>query len=363
MFYLFYKLYTYPKRQRLRLSSLRKIKQFLPYQYKITSIWDEIKSLCIWVCYILIFVFGLLCLRFNNTTKEVNLKVSAQKLYDIFLKCDWISLTLNIGLIIVSIAIYYYGFPYIVKYFKFHCRRIHYYYYNGSIKNTFFKHHFYNRLIDNLSYSTTGVYSKLADISNYIRYYLGLKRARYTIFTSSYENIHRSFNLITWEKPTPLERLFYGYLNAYEHKLHLHLLCIVFIFDVLCNNGLLKNIYIIMPYIFLYELWVRYSKMITFKNKMYDVVLHYFIHKPLLEVDDTYMTFGDRTFEKDYLIKEILPYVHNDFRDKEISARWENINRKYNPVQLLESILGYPFYYVLPIYLLIYFISNFLDDL
>jgi hypothetical protein len=360
MLCLLYKIYTYPKRQRLRLSSLRRMKQFFPYQYKITSIWEELKSLCIWICYILIFVCGLLLLRFNNASREVNLKVSGQKLYDIFLKCDWISLMLNIGLITVSIALYYYGFSYIVKYFKFHSRRLHYYYYNGLIKNISFKYYFYNKLCDKLSYSTTDVYSKFADRSNYILYYLGLKKAYYRVFTSTYGNIHRSFNLITWEKPMPLGNLFYGYLNAYEHKLHLHLLCLIFIFDLFYNNGILKHIYMIMPYIFLYELWVRYSKMITFKNRIYDVVLHYFIHKPLLEVDDTFMTFGDRTFEKTDLQCIMINYVHNDFRDKEIIARWEKINREYNPVQLLETILGYPFYYTLFMCFVFYLINLYL---
>lgn len=109
MVYLLYKLYTYPKKQRLRLSSLRKLKQFFPYSYKIYTTSEEVKSLCISICYFLFFILGILTLRFYNTSREVNVTIILNKVYSIFVKTSVGNLILNISLIAVSLALYYYS--------------------------------------------------------------------------------------------------------------------------------------------------------------------------------------------------------------------------------------------------------------
>ena len=157
------KLYYYPKQQRLRLSSLRKIRQFFPYQYKVPTFLNELKSLLINLSYFLLFILGVIFLRFYNTDREVDLRKVTQKLYSIFVESDWVNTLLNISLIVMMFILYYVGFPYIKKYFKFHLLRIHYLYYGneGSLRYSF-----YNALCNNSSYSTTMFYNKLVTASN-----------------------------------------------------------------------------------------------------------------------------------------------------------------------------------------------------
>ena len=79
----YYYIITYPKRQRLTLSGLRKWKTRFPLDYKLETFKDHMINIAILVLYVLIFVLGILWLRFRNSNRVVDLKVYYHTLFNI----------------------------------------------------------------------------------------------------------------------------------------------------------------------------------------------------------------------------------------------------------------------------------------
>lgn len=71
--FIFHYIKIYPKLQRLKLSNLRKIRRKFPNKYILKTYNDHIINILIIIIYPLVFIFGILYLRFSNINKSINL--------------------------------------------------------------------------------------------------------------------------------------------------------------------------------------------------------------------------------------------------------------------------------------------------
>lgn len=344
-----YLFYEWPYRKRRTLSGLRKIKHKFPKQYIIRDIPDFVKTVIVVAVYFSLFIVGLLYLRFLNTTKEINLYNSWLILQSIINNFSYSNLILNTTILLLILIIYLYIWKYLQIFFKLYKMKL---YYASFIYESFFEKMFWKLHKLNVS----NILRKITEYLFLICYYLGFIKARNTLNPFAVdpailevypkaknlkkkEHIYicRNTQFIT---PKWLE-LVSQIINLRTFKLHYYLLFSIFIFDVFFNNMILQATYKIMPYIFIYEIWVKYSKFFIFKNRSYDTFIFYFLYHDIIEEDDYEIVLGNRCWSREYLKNVLKFYVYNDFINKELFDHWEKINNSFS----ISEIYNYKFYY------------------
>lgn len=152
-------IYYYPVYQRLRLSSLRKIKMHFPYNYIFKSKYDQAKSIIIFGIYILLFILGILGLRIYGRHRTVDLKHYYNYLVIIIKNSTYIDLIVNVIFIFLGVLLYYRLMQLALRFFKFHRVKLHLYcvkydtyIYYHDIVSKYITLHFYSSLSDKLSY-------------------------------------------------------------------------------------------------------------------------------------------------------------------------------------------------------------------
>lgn len=99
-------IYLYPITRRLTLSKLRKWKYRFPNDYKLVTYKDHIVNITIILSYFLVFILGILWLRFHNTDRVIDLKIYYNQLYNVYIYTSILSISLNITLLLCLLLLY-----------------------------------------------------------------------------------------------------------------------------------------------------------------------------------------------------------------------------------------------------------------
>lgn len=230
---------------------------------------------------------------------------------------------------------------YILQWFKFHRNKIHLY----GVKfdsYTYFLDEFYR-------YDVTRFFSKFT--RNFVKalYYFGLKKLKKR--TNSF-----SYDLIQKENSSQIEIIFISYLTGKNFKIHYHILIIVFLIEIYVNNWVITYTYKILPFVFLYDIWVRLTKTSELRNTTYDIAMHHLIHVPITSMTEYDFTFGDSTYDKVYLKEIMIKYVRNGFRDKDKELLFKKISGTYHIFDDLKQNKYFLFFWTI---LICHYISNF----
>lgn len=300
-----YTLYLYPTKRKLKLSFIRKKKYNFLDKYRLDNMIQFLYACFISLVYFGIFVGGFLYLRFLNSHKILSLKPIFINIYNLILPLSYIHILCNIIIIVLILIIYKIVFTYILQYCRI-CRQQLYIIFYSRENLLFETHKFLNK------FSSSHFFSDLCNNLSIIFYILGLKKS-YTIYDS--------------KKPT-WERILFRLIRTKETKLHYYFLGGALIYDIFLNSLTLQMTYKLMPYIFLYDLWVRFSKTLFFKNMLYDEFVYYYIYGTIYENNDHFLIIGDREWSKEFVKDAFHKYIYNNFLDKEMMQHKEEQEKR-----------------------------------
>jgi hypothetical protein len=323
--------YIYPIYQRLTLSGLRRWKMRFPLEYKLESTKDHVINIGVLVTYFMIFIVAILWQRFYNSNRVIDLNLYYNKLRYIIIITPVSSLILNVLLLLVIILLFRSLMSIITKYVRhqFIVRHIYLYGYE-----------FYNNLLFNIY--MTYMYAILEKLIHHIFHILRLRK--YPNNPLAYKSLsHYKFRIYCYEYNTPLEDfLLYKWLefdSPLYNTIHKKLLIIVIFYDILFNDFILTHMYALLPYVFLYEIWIKIK---TFAGeRIYgigdiDTIIHGILYKPGYEAMPGLVVIDGRYYDSSLIGEIVLYYVYNDFRD--IHYKWtEDYNqRKKKEVSIMQ---------------------------
>ncbi len=221
-------------------------------KYKIRDNKDKYKSFIIIFIYIILFIICVLYLRMVNSYNPPNLKEIYYKTTLIMSNSTLFVNIINVTLCIMFIISYIIILISIFKYVKKHIIKFHIYYReNKKYYNTITRFYF--------NYS---VYS----VPNYE-----------FLITKGLLGFSFRYHIVTILK-----------------ILHYIILLIIFVYDFTYNNYILQHTYKILPYIFIYQTYIKISDFYNDVNSMHDQLLYNLAYKEgVLIVKDEILFNGD----------------------------------------------------------------------
>lgn len=268
-------------------------------RYKIYNRYDLIFCQVMISLYIIIFIICIVALRFYNIHREVNIKELIFKFYDYLSQFSFLENILNIGLICVFILSYMLLLYKIIKYLKKFLVQFHIYY-SGFEKGTI-EEKAYQRFI--AEFPT--VLTVNCKIDSFID---PMVDKFYTWFFPN-------------KKFFPINLLkYYSKILRYGHYC---ILLYCFLYDMFFYNYTLHYVFICLPFVFLYDIYVKFSNFIENINVEWDYVINHFLYSDNLEeFDEETIWLVDEFVSKKMIRILLVKYLHgglnyNNINDKE----------------------------------------------
>lgn len=280
LLYLFYK---YPR-------PLKNDINIIAEHYKIHNNLDKLFCYFMLILYAVIFVGGIIYLRFQNSSKTLDMTLVWNKFYSSILTHTLSVNILNLLLLILLIITYIALLIKLVRFFKRYWIKLHIYYADEP-------YNWYNRcrqwFTSNLDYISiiSHLWLKLYD-----KYPKSFFFKRFLGFSIEY------------------------HLRVLARKIHYIIFLIIFIYDVLYNNYVLYNVYSILPYVFIYELYLKLCYLYRYSiDVMYSATntAHSFIYAKTMTIMDRpikgvlHIYIDGDYYEIENLAKVMFLYVNN----------------------------------------------------
>ncbi len=245
-----YRYYTYIKHQKEDPTAL------LEY-YKIKHNKDKIFSFIIIIIYIGTFICGILFLRIYNMDRTVNIQNVCHTIYITIQQCTIRTNIINLTLLLVLVIYYIFIIYKLTKYTKKHIIKLHIYYASN---------------IDN--FYTKNIRMKLDDIEvvrliTNFKFYLITKKFKINVKFLDYRLLG-----------IPIDY----HITILLVNLHYILFAIIFMYDMLCNNYVLHYTYKSLPYLFLYNIYVKVTDFYGNKDFFADNCAHNLIYYSIINV-------------------------------------------------------------------------------
>lgn len=282
---LIYILKTYPRVRLRKLSQLRKRRFRRILKYALHTQISHLWNIFVLSAYIGIFFFGFLWLRFLNSNHSTDLSDYYKK----FLKSlAELSLTMNIVnilLLICVIIIYIMSLSRISNYAKFHIIKRHLYHASSENYNVY-----QLKILNFISKITIDrpfmyICNRISILFNYLR--------KYVYPTYEILSLDEQDNLET-TCFFKLEKILNKYIIRFLYKIHYIILIMVIIHDMYYHQYVLTHVFIILPWVFLYDIYVRISRFIQGLWYPFDELIHDFMYKPIVHLTKEEAYFGQR---------------------------------------------------------------------
>jgi hypothetical protein len=259
-------------------------------RYRIHNNHEKIFTFCMILLYFAIFVGGIFYLRYRNKDNTVELKPIFIKVYQALLDN---TLYVNIIFIILTyIAI----LIKIVNFFKVYIVKMHLFYqlyedpkytaqensyydnwYQYYIENKFMRDYGFNYLISTLGCKFPILYTKIGKYS--IKYYI------YIIM----------------------------------EKIHYIILLLILVYDIFFNNAILYHVYGIFPYIFIYDVYLKFNAFYNNLDMQYSAdrtaAKYIYVQKLIILNDEEVYLDGD-LYEIKPLVDVMVIYVKHNLNGK-----------------------------------------------
>lgn len=283
-------------------------------EYRMNNNFDIFISISIVISYICIFCGGIFYLRILNSNNTLNLILFIKKTYQLILQQNFLDISINFSIILSSIAIYLLIIVLLIKLFNKHYIKIHLYY-CSSLTN------FYTKVVryfeNYLNYITL--------ISN-INFYFDNMFDLYHIFIGGFS---LRYHLIVFIK-----------------NIHYMLLIIIIIFDIFFNNFTLHYMYKILPFVFIFDIYLRACNFYNGLSFLYNVdhVLHdYLSGKNFIIFKDKNEIWIDyQSYQLDFVIYAVTVYLATGLNGKAFCQAMEGSNFSFYEKQ--ELFLQYNYY-------------------
>src|ERR1700729_455572 len=317
---LYYVLFKYPRKRFNKLSLLRKYKLNSIMKFGFKNKAENFYNAFILICSFFFLIGGIFYLRLMNQTKQLNLV----EIYTLFLTLlDTLTLfenCLNIIILCLVVSIYFLLCSKGLHYIKFHIIKRHIYLVGGvqEIPDAVdwyvlkFLFGFVNKIILNS-----------ANVREFIEYlythlYFKYQHKNYGPYFSTLS--FKEQKKIRMQSPTEPILLFIKYPRFFaiilflRTKGHYFLLSFCILYDIFFNNLIITTIFIILPWTFFYELYLRFSKFIDDLYIPYDQFIHTFVYaKQLKRFNEKLLLIDGVFYDYDQFKKIYHKYILKNF--------------------------------------------------
>jgi hypothetical protein len=295
------------------------IKEYFPDHYKMISIQDKMYNIFILAFCSSIFTLGLLFLRFQTKERSVDLKNYMDTLYVLLCNASLYSIILNLFLLGFLVGLYWVIIASVGRYYKYHLIKRHIYLSHGK-SITFYDNfciYVYKFSVDNFwlkSYLIVEILSRFFNFKKII--IIMLAHNNRLRLLKSYFSAYRSNQFLD----TSFKRI----LNDLRYYIH-HLICVIALgYDLLYNNITITHVFALLPYVFMYEIWIRISKFYNYRHPANDNLLYELLYVPTTfdkESNIIYTSSGELMLEdfQDIVFNYLFPGLVN----KEIKDLYE----------------------------------------
>lgn len=269
--------YIYPKPLKSNINSVAE-------HYKIHNCYEKAFCFLMLFLYFVIFIGGIFYLRFKNSNKFLDLTLVFNNFFSKILLLNLLTAILSIILILLLMFVYIVTLIKLVNLFKKYWVKLHIYYQNHNDYPTW--------------------YDKFMDI---------------ILFKLSYYHL---ISLLCLNYPKIIDNKVFGFRIDYHlilliRKIHYIIIGIIFIYDMMYNNYVMYNLYAILPYIFIYDLYLQICNLYANIDHLYsaDSTAHNFIYANTIEILDKeiknrkYILIDDEYYDVEHLAKIILIYL------------------------------------------------------
>ena len=287
-------------RRRKVLSKLRAWKLRLINDYPIHNFKEHLWNLFILILYPLIFVGGILWLRFNNTAKYIDLLRFYYEFKYIIENNTNINIITSFTIIVILLVIYFKLLSKIKNYFKFqYSRRLIY------LDNN--KCYFDNP--NNLLHKILNRHNKRIEYYNFMSWFrdhffftpngitLITRRTLYKVLTFFSVEKDLQYKIVG-----SISRFY----RIFRYNIHYIIMFILIFYDIVFNNLILVLIFKALPYIFIYDVMVKLNKFFDTWNPYYDSMLNGMLYGKVELIFNTYYEINGRgPYEPEDLINAI----------------------------------------------------------
>lgn len=313
-------LYTFPRKRFSKLSQLRNYRIERLMRYALKSYYDHIYNIFIIINGFIFSILVVFYLKYVNKDKIIDLNIIIKKITLLIQQISIIEISLNIFIIILFLIIYFILMIRLTRYFKFHIIKRHLYFLPG-LKGMNDLDNWYELGILHKSFCKICLTEyKLSIFIDFIYEKLYFKYKK-KIYPSNYDRLNHKEKIII-QMTFPVDPMFftlkYPKIQSYSWfiitKWHYILIIIILIYDLICNNLQINNIFYLLPWTFIYELYLKFN---SFINNLYfpnDNYIHTIIYAKQIKFIDKNTLLIDNDFYDLKHIKEIYTkYVLHDF--------------------------------------------------
>jgi hypothetical protein len=126
-------------------------------------------------------------------------------------------------------------------------------------------------------------------------------------------NIFRKFEL-NLSRPSHKNKLYYAYRFIAESQYYIHhvFVFIILVYDMIFNNFILEHMFTILPFIFIYNIWILLCKFDNGLNPLADNILYHFFYSSSSMLDNDHMQLGPLTIETNTMKRIYMFYIKTD---------------------------------------------------
>jgi hypothetical protein len=284
----------FPRTRFKKLSELREFRKNKVHRYALRSSSEHVWNLIIIFAYLSIFVIGMLWLRFLSLNASIDLVKVFTTIISTLESLPYLEAEINLVFLLIFFRCYIKIFSKSFLYYKFHLMKRHLWlaknewiakpewYTSGLVKFSLFLYDFHLPLF---------VTSILSSVFSYLskNNILTKKRADRMWFTLSH-----SFRFL------------------YNH-IHYFILIGVILYDLFFNDLVLTRMFKVLPWVTLYDMYLKFCTFIHKFHSPSDALLSKFIYTKLTYINNKYAMLGDELIEISELSDPVNLYLAFDF--------------------------------------------------
>jgi hypothetical protein len=278
----------FPRTRFKKLSELREFRKNKVHRYALRSPLEHVWNLFIILAYFSIFILGLLWLRFLSLNASIDLVKLFTSIITTLESLPYFETEINLVFLLIFFRCYIKIISKSFLYYKFHLMKRHLW----LAKNEWYN----NGLL------TFSLFLSRFDLP------LIVIRRSITLFSYLSKN-----NILTKRVADHMFfKLNVSFRFLYNH-MHYFILIGIIIYDLFFNNFVLITMFKVLPWVSLYEMYLRFCILIEKFNHTYDTLLSKFIYKKLTFINNKYAMLGDELIEISDLSDPVNLYLAFDF--------------------------------------------------
>jgi hypothetical protein len=278
----------FPRIRFKKLSELREFRKNKVHRYALRSSSEHVWNLFVILAYFSIFILGLLWLRFLSLNASIDLVKVFTLIITTFESLPYFEAEINLVFLLIFFSCYIKILSKSFLYYKFHLMKRHLWlaknewYTDGIVTFSLFLYDFHLPLF---------VTSILSSVFSYLskNNILTKKRADHMWFTLSH-----SFRFL------------------YNH-IHYYILIGVILYDFFFNDLVLTRMFKVLPWVTLYDMYLKFCTFIHKFETAYDALLSKFIYTKLTYINKKFAMLGDEIIEISELAVPVNLYLPLDF--------------------------------------------------